>query len=380
MTIRIVVVVVVVGGGGASERRARGRCARVVITAVAMSRAEDAHDARYRAPAGARDGGKVLGVGNFGTAKLMQSTRTGALVAIKYLERGSKIDENVKRELVNHRLLTHPNIVRFIEVMLTPTHLAIVMEYAAGGELFNRIASKGRFSEDEARYFFQQLISGVAYCHAKGVAHRDLKLENTLLDGGDVPRVKICDFGYSKHSEIDSDPKSTVGTPAYIAPEVLKRQVYDGKSADVWSCGVTLYVMLVGKYPFEDKSDPRNFRRTITKIFACDYAFPPNVELSDGVKDLIRRIFVVDAAKRIDVAGIQAHPWFTTNLPLELLDVDADVDQSDMMTIEDIRAIVDEAKTPGETTAHANAAHAQEDIGFSGEFEGEFDDDDMHAA
>ena len=339
---------------------------------------DDEHDGRYRAPEGA-SGAKVLGVGNFGTAKLMQSTRTGALVAIKYLERGEKIDENVKRELVNHRLLTHPNIVRFIEVMLTPTHLAIVMEYAAGGELFNRIASKGKFSEDEARYFFQQLISGVAYCHAKGVAHRDLKLENTLLDGGAVPRLKICDFGYSKHSEIDSDPKSTVGTPAYIAPEVLKRQVYDGKTADVWSCGVTLYVMLVGKYPFEDKSDPRNFRSTITKIFACDYKFPSNVELSDGVKDLIRRIFVVDAAKRIDVSGIQSHPWFTTNLPLELLNVDVDVDESDMMTIEDIRAIVDAAKTPGASSMHANAAHAQEDIGFSGEFEGEFDDDDMHA-
>ncbi|THU55740.1 hypothetical protein C4D60_Mb11t09750 [Musa balbisiana] len=95
------------------------------------------------------------------------------------------------------------------------------------------------------------------------ICHRDLKLENTLLDGSPAPRLKICDFGYSKSSLLHSRPKSTVGTPAYIAPEVLSRREYDGKTADVWSCGVTLYVMLVGAYPFEDPDDPRNFRKTI---------------------------------------------------------------------------------------------------------------------
>ncbi|XLT32815.1 hypothetical protein HN873_064107 [Arachis hypogaea] len=122
---------------------------------------------------------------------------TKELVAVKYIERGDKIDENVKREVINHRSLRHPNIVRFKEVILTPTHLAI-MEYASGGELFERICNAGRFSEDEARFFFQQLISGVSYCHAMQVCHRDLKLENTLLDGSPAPRLKICDFGYSK--------------------------------------------------------------------------------------------------------------------------------------------------------------------------------------
>ncbi|CAH9118485.1 unnamed protein product [Cuscuta europaea] len=164
---------------------------------------------------------------------------------------------------MNHRSLKHPNIVRFKEVLLTPTHLAIVMEYAAGGELFHRICSVGRFNEDEARFFFQQLISGVSYCHSMQICHRDLKLENTLLDGSTAPRVKICDFGYSKSEVFHSQPKSTVGTPAYVAPEVLTRKEYDGKLADIWSCGVTLYVMLTGAYPFEDPSDPKNFRKTI---------------------------------------------------------------------------------------------------------------------
>ena len=147
-----------------------------------------------------------------------------------------QIDRNVERELVNHRSLLHPNIVRFKEVFLTATHLGIVMEYAAGGELFDRIVRAGRFSEDEARFFFQQLVCGVRCCHAEGVCHRDLKLENTLLDGRPAPRLKICDFGYSKSALFDSQPKSTVGTPAYIAPEVLSRKQYDGEVADVWSC------------------------------------------------------------------------------------------------------------------------------------------------
>ncbi|CAO2837888.1 unnamed protein product [Amaranthus hypochondriacus] len=206
---------------------------------------------------------KDIGSGNFGVARLVIDKKTKQLFAVKYIERGTKIDANVQREIINHRSLKHPNIIKFREVFLTPTHLAIVMEYAAGGELFNKICNAGRFSEDEARFFFQQLISGVSYCHTMEICHRDLKLENTLLDDSPTPRLKICDFGYSKSGILHSQPKSTVGTPAYIAPEVLARKEYDGKIADVWSCGVTLYVMLVGAYPFEDPEDPKNFRKTI---------------------------------------------------------------------------------------------------------------------
>ncbi|CAN6563020.1 unnamed protein product [Malus baccata var. baccata] len=235
-----------------------------------------------------------IGSGNFGVARLMTDKQTKELVAVKYIERGSKIDENVKREIINHRSLRHPNIIRFKEVILTPTHLAIVMEYAAGGEMFERISNAGRFSEDEARFFFQQLISGVSYCHAMQVCHRDLKLENTLLDGSPAPRLKICDFGYSKSSVLHSQPKSTVGTPAYIAPEVLLRQEYDGKIADVWSCGVTLYVMLMGAYPFEDPDEPKDFRKTIQRILSVQYSIPDTVQISHECLELISRIFVPD--------------------------------------------------------------------------------------
>ncbi|KAH9325512.1 hypothetical protein KI387_005690, partial [Taxus chinensis] len=107
-----------------------------------------------------------IGYGNFGVARLMRDTYTKDLVAVKYIERGEKIDENVQREIINHRSLCHPNIIRFREVLLTPTHIAIVMEYAEGGELFERICNEGHFSEDKARFFFQQLISGVSYFHS----------------------------------------------------------------------------------------------------------------------------------------------------------------------------------------------------------------------
>ncbi|MBA0843013.1 hypothetical protein Goarm_000240 [Gossypium armourianum] len=149
------------------------------------------------------------------------------------------------------------------------------------------------------------------------ICHRDLKLENTLLDGSPAPRLKICDFGYSKSSLLHSRPKSTVGTPAYIAPEVLSRREYDGKMADVWSCGVTLYVMLVGAYPFEDQEDPKNFRKTISRI---------------SIKD------------------IKSHPWFLKNLPRELTEAAQaayyrkENPTFSLQSVDEIMKIVEEAK------------------------------------
>jgi len=292
-----------------------------------------------------------IGSGNFGVARLMRDRRTMELVAVKYIERGEKIDENVQREIINHRSLKHPNIIRFKEVILTPTHLAIVMEYASGGELFERICKNIRFSEDEARYFFQQLISGVSYCHSMQVCHRDLKLENTLLDGSPAPRLKICDFGYSKSSVLHSQPKSTVGTPAYIAPEVLLKKEYDGKIADVWSCGVTLYVMVVGAYPFEDPEEPKNFRKTIQRILSVQYSIPDNVDISPECRHLISRIFVGDPALRITIPEIRSHNWFLRNLPADLMDDDSMSNQyvepeQPMQTMDQIMQILTEATIP----------------------------------
>ncbi|XP_027182709.1 serine/threonine-protein kinase SAPK3-like [Coffea eugenioides] len=317
---------------------------------------------------------KDLGAGNFGVARLVKDKKTKELLAVKYIERGKKIDENVQREIINHRSLRHPNIIRFKEVVLTPTHLAIVMEYAAGGELFAKICSAGRFSEDEARFFFQQLISGVSYCHSMEICHRDLKLENTLLDGSPTPRLKICDFGYSKSGLLHSQPKSAVGTPAYIAPEVLSRKEYDGKIADVWSCGVTLYVMLVGAYPFEDPDDPRNFRKTIARIMSAQHSIPDYVRVSADCRQLLSRIFVTNPSKRITIPEIKQHPWFLKNLPKELIEVEkAKNKEPDKSQVEEIMRIVQEAKIPGASAAQTTAGSIDPDdleseIDNSGDF------------
>lgn len=311
---------------------------------------------------------KELGSGNFGVARLVRDKKTKELVAVKYIERGKKIDENVQREIINHRSLRHPNIVRFREVLLTPTQLAIVMEYAAGGELFERICSAGRFSEDEARFFFQQLISGVSYCHSMEICHRDLKLENTLLDGSPIPRLKICDFGYSKSALLHSQPKSTVGTPAYIAPEVLSRHEYDGKIADVWSCGVTLYVMLVGSYPFEDPEDPRNFRKTISRILNVQYSIPDYVRVSSDCRKLLSQIFVANPKERITIPNIKNHPWFLKNLSRELIEAEKTncatlENDGQSQSVEEIMNIIQEAKTPvaGALAVNQSALGSTED-------------------
>ncbi|RLN07087.1 putative snRK/SAPK family protein kinase [Panicum miliaceum] len=288
---------------------------------------------------------KDIGSGNFGVARLMRNKETKELVAMKYIPRGLKvrgagagvrIDENVAREIINHRSLRHPNIIRF----------------------------------KEARYFFQQLICGVSYCHFMQICHRDLKLENTLLDGSPAPRLKICDFGYSKSSLLHSKPKSTVGTPAYIAPEVLSRREYDGKMADVWSCGVTLYVMLVGAYPFEDPDDPKNFRKTIGRIVSIQYQIPEYVHISQDCRQLLSRIFVANPAKRITIREIRNHPWFLKNLPRELTEaVQAKYYKKDNsaptfsdQTVDEIMKIVEEARTPPQTsTPVAGFGWAEED-------------------
>ncbi|XP_034214496.1 serine/threonine-protein kinase SRK2A isoform X2 [Prunus dulcis] len=291
---------------------------------------------------------KDIGSGNFGVARLMRNKETKELVAMKYIDRGHKIDENVAREIINHRALRHPNIIRFREVVLTPTHLAIVMEYAAGGELFERICNAGRFSEDEARYFFQQLISGVSYCHSLQICHRDLKLENTLLDGSPAPRLKICDFGYSKSSLLHSRPKSTVGTPAYIAPEVLSRREYDGK-----------------------------------RIMAVQYKIPDYVHISQDCRHLLSRIFVANPARRITIKEIKNHPWFLKNLPRELTEAAQTIyyrkenPTFSLQSTDDIMKIVEEAKIPPPVSRSIGSfGWGEEDGDTKEEVEGEEEEDE----
>ncbi|KAF0936022.1 hypothetical protein E2562_038210 [Oryza meyeriana var. granulata] len=175
--------------------------------------------------------GRQLGQGNFAKVYFARNLTSGQAVAIKMIDK-EKVTRvglmvQIKREISIMRLVRHPNILQLFEVMASKSKIYFVLEYAKGGELFKKI-SKGKFSEDVARRYFHQLISGIDYCHSRGVYHRDLKPENLLLDENES--LKVSDFGLSALSESkrhDGLLHTTCGTPAYVAPEVLSRRGYD---------------------------------------------------------------------------------------------------------------------------------------------------------
>ncbi|CAI0397521.1 unnamed protein product [Linum tenue] len=280
--------------------------------------------------------GKTLGEGAFSKVKLARNTETGETVAIKILDKGRllkyKMIAQIKREISTMKQIRHPNVIRMhelsfsfhhsskenlsgswdflwdlsllLQVMVSKERIYIVMEFVAGGELFDKVA-RGRLKEAAARRYFQQLINAVDYCHTRGVYHRDLKLENLLLDGSRV--LKVADFGLSalpQQLRGDGLLHTMCGTPTYIAPEVISRKGYDGAKADVWSCGVILFVLMAGYMPFHDSNILAMYR----KICKADYSCPPCFSTSG--KELIKRILDPDPATRISIAEIIENEWF----------------------------------------------------------------------
>lgn len=226
----------------------------------------------------------------------------------------------LKREIVHTSSLKHPLIVALKEAFITPKYLGISMEFCPGGDLYRFLASKPfcRLSESEARWIFQQLIVGLSYCHLRGVANRDLKLENILLDTVDPhrPLIKICDFGYSKH-EMNSSAKSGVGTTPYMAPEVLLGSIsYNAKGADVWSAGVLLFTLLEGRLPFD--STQSSFAR---RVVSGEFEFSPDISVSDSYKDLLSHLLQPDPSRRATVEQIMQHEWFLKDLPVGCLEM-----------------------------------------------------------
>lgn len=267
-----------------------------------------------------------LNQGAHGVVELALDMKTGEQVAIKFIRRGHNMKTtHILREVLNQRLCAHhPHIVHLREAFLTPTHLGIAMEYATSGDLLNYVQSHIAYgmqvSEDNARLLFQQLIVAVDFCHRLGIANRDIKLDNILLQG-DAPAVlKLCDFGYSKDAVIDSECKTACGTPEYMAPEVLRGGAYDGKATDVWSCGCSLYILLCGYYPFRSRAPPqatspvKRMQAMLPALCAGKYN-PLRPQASDGVRGLLHRMLDPDPETRATVPQIMSHPWFSVDLP-----------------------------------------------------------------
>ncbi|KAI1772083.1 hypothetical protein F4818DRAFT_187608 [Hypoxylon cercidicola] len=293
--------------------------------------------------------GNTIGEGEFGKVKLGWKQDGGVQVAIKLIRRDS-VGNNpsrltkIYREVAILRGISHPNIVRLHEMSETERHIGIVLEYASGGELFDYILNHRYLKDGPARRLFAQLISGVGYLHKKGIVHRDLKLENLLLDRN--RNIIITDFGFAntfdprdelteeeelslsdrdfvKRAGLDKVKENgtrrgdlmqtSCGSPCYAAPElVVSDSLYTGRKVDVWSCGVILYAMLAGYLPFDD--DPANpegdnINLLYKYIVNTPLTFPEYV--TPHARDLLRRILVPSPRKRADLFEVARHSWLS---------------------------------------------------------------------
>ncbi|KAI9817109.1 MAG: hypothetical protein M1827_001221 [Pycnora praestabilis] len=293
--------------------------------------------------------GQTLGEGEFGKVKMGWKKDGGVQVAIKLIRRES-LGTNpsrlpkIYREIQILRGLSHPNIVRLHEMVETDRHIGIILEYASGGELFDYILNHRYLRDNSARRLFAQLVSGVGYLHKKGIVHRDLKLENLLLDRN--KNIIITDFGFAntfdpsdelgdeiEYNLLSKDfvkkmdlervrdsgfrrgdlMQTSCGSPCYAAPElVVSDSLYTGRKVDVWSCGVILYAMLAGYLPFDD--DPANpegdnINLLYKYIVSTPLTFPEYV--SPHARDMLRRILVPEPRKRADLFEVARHSWLS---------------------------------------------------------------------
>ncbi|TKA69862.1 hypothetical protein B0A55_08926, partial [Friedmanniomyces simplex] len=234
-------------------------------------------------------------------ANLIESTKGNA----SFSASGQKpIPFGLEREIAVMKLLEHQNIVRLYDVWENRNELYLIMEYVDGGELFHYVDERKGLPEDEAVYIFRQIVSALLYCHRLLICHRDLKPENILLNQRDLT-VKLIDFGMAALQPKGRQLSTPCGSPHYAAPEVVSSKPYDGTQADVWSCGVILYVMLTGTTPFNYSADG-DIRALFRDIARARYWMAP--DLSHEAKDLIKRIFVPDPSCRITMDGIWEHP------------------------------------------------------------------------
>ena len=235
---------------------------------------------------------RLIGRGAFGKVSLATHILTGLQVAIKSLDKSYMQDERTRRkvfnEVINMRKASNFHVIRLLEVFESSHHFNMVLEYCGGGDLLQFIKIRGKIPESEAKLIFYQVTEGIFSCHKQGIVHRDVKLDNILLDSR-LTTAKICDFGVSRMAVHGQRINDQCGTPAYIAPEIVVDCGYDAFYVDLWSMGVLLYAMVVGTVPFRASTLP---------------------DLSMEVQQLIAGLLQLIPHNRLKLEEVLVHPWF----------------------------------------------------------------------
>lgn len=260
--------------------------------------------------------GPEIGRGAYSVVHAGKKKSTGEKVAIKVFQRSKlspKDMEQIQGEIKILKMLDHPHVLKMHDFCMDGKSFYIVTEFLEGGELFDSIVEREKYDEGDAQSVLRSLASALEYCHSKSVVHRDLKPENILLTSK-APQelnIKLADFGFAKEMD-DHMLKTALGTPGYIAPEILNRRPYDA-SVDIWAFGIVAYILLCGYPPFYDDNQAALF----AKIKSGKYDFDEQYwsMISDSAKDLIRGCLIVDPTKRFTIQQVQAHPWMSAELP-----------------------------------------------------------------
>ena len=232
-------------------------------------------------------------------------------VAIKTIDRSALADDDasdVEREINIMREINHENVVRLYEVIAEPSHLHLVLELCTGGELFDRIIEREKYTERDARDAMENICSALAYLHAHNITHRDIKPENLLLAAAadDAP-IKLADFGFARQGF--DQMKTACGTPGYVAPEILKNKGYDSGAVDMWSAGVILYILLCGFPPFYEEELPALFDQILHARY--DFPSPWWDSISKEAKSLVQALLTLDPKKRMTADEVLKQPWVT---------------------------------------------------------------------
>ncbi|CAK75708.1 unnamed protein product (macronuclear) [Paramecium tetraurelia] len=259
--------------------------------------------------------GKVLGQGAFGKVWKVTHKTTGLVRAIKQLKKSSLIKEDEQRmfsEMNILKNLDHPHIVKLFELYQDENNYYLVTEYLSGGELFDRIKKMSSFSENIAADYIRQILLATMHCHQQNIVHRDLKPENVIFINEDPnSQLKVIDFGTSRKFDNTKAMSKRLGTPYYIAPEVLNHQ-YNEK-CDIWSCGIILYILLCGYPPFSGKSE----NQILDRVKAGKFNFDPEDwdQISKEAKEFITKLLRMDPNKRLSAKQALDDPWLVKYAP-----------------------------------------------------------------